>query len=182
MRVAEFCEKYPSVFHMTNEANWPSIQKYGLLSAKSLCKDLLELSQEETDQIISSHRPSSQTRHGIIFRDQKPLNESKLQSCLAGSGLTPAQWYTILNERVFFWTKRDRLDRFIAVYKNESRRVLEVDTARLLDRHLAQVELCQINSGATRMPNVFRSRASRHKPAELTVIGEVRDILTLLLR
>jgi hypothetical protein len=110
---------------------------------------------------------------------------------LRGSGLTPSEWYSILNERVFFWTNRDRLNRFLAVYKGEPCKVLEVDTAKLVERYEPQIELCHINSGATRMPNHLRSKASfrsvyefpysaKHKPAELTVLGHIEDILDLL--
>jgi len=182
---------YPSVFHVAHAANWPSIRTYGLLSSKSLCEKLLKLPEDETNQIISSHRPTARQQSGIVFRDQKPLNESKLLSCLRGSGLTPSEWYCILNERVFFWTNRTRLNRFLSVYKGEPCRVLEVDTAKLVERYEAQIELCHINSGATRMPDHFRSKASfrpisqfpyssKHKPVELTVLGQVADILDLL--
>jgi len=183
---------YPSVFHLANAANWQSIKEHGLLSSESLCKSLLRLSEDETYQIISSHRPTARRERGVTFRDQKPLNESKLLSCLRGSGLTPAQWYFILNQRVFFWTNRDRLNRFLSVYQGEPCKILKVDTAKLVERHGDRIELCHINSGATRMPDHYRSRASfrsisefhyssKHVPAELTVLGQVRDIVELLI-
>jgi hypothetical protein len=112
---------------------------------------------------------------------------------LQGSGLAPADWYAILNERVFFWTTRERLNRFLATYKGEPQKVLEVNTAKLLKHHGDNVEICHLNSGATRMPNHTRSRtsfckiadfnfSSKHQPVELTVIGGVEDILDLMKR
>jgi hypothetical protein len=66
-------------------------------------------------------------------------------------GMTPREWYELLNRRVFFWVEWKRLLKLLGAraYMDRPHLVLEVDTARLLKRHADRVTLSPINSGAT---------------------------------
>jgi hypothetical protein len=48
--------------------------------------------------------------------------------------MTPQQWYKLINSRVFFWVKEERLHRLLtaAEYVDFEHDVLTVDTASLL--------------------------------------------------
>lgn len=138
---------------MATQGSWDSVRQHGLLSTSALL-DLFEVEGSARAALESQRRPKSvEINHPILgsatIRDQKPLNEKLLLKCLEGMG--PSDWYRLLNEKVFFWADRERLDRFLCAgaYKQDSHDVLVVDTASLLSSHARRAALCRINSGAT---------------------------------
>jgi hypothetical protein len=145
---------FPRVWHMAEDGSWESIMEYGLLSTSALL-DLYGIHGEERSVLESARRPESVivSRDGLpnaIIRDQKPMTESALEKCLA-KGVTPRQWFEILNGRVFFWLSRDRLRGLLGAraYRGRPQTVLTVDTASLLNAHRDRIELSPLNSGAT---------------------------------
>jgi hypothetical protein len=153
MRPEEFIERYPRVWHMAEEGSWPLIEMHGLLSTTALL-DLFEITGEARVALESAHRRESTTiehpRFGTaVIRDQKPMNEITLGKCLVD--MAPTEWFENLNGRVFFWLSDDRLERMLGAgaYKARAHTVLTVDTAALFQRHLDQIALSTINSGAT---------------------------------
>jgi hypothetical protein len=85
-----------------------------------------------------------------VIRDQKPMSEGALNKCLQ-DGLTPRDWYRILNERTFFWLSRDRLRRLLRAraYRGRPQTILTLETRSLVEAHGDRIELSPINSGAT---------------------------------
>lgn len=201
--IAKLVDAYPRLYHVTSEGSWPFIEKHGLLSTEALL-DLFEISGAQRDQLLMSRRPEGVTIthpvHGrAIIRDQKPLIESRLRTALE-DGLQPTDWYELLNRRTFFWVSPDRVEtlRNARAYETLRQTLIEVDTARLLDRHAEKVNLCPMNSGATR-PMAFprgkqtflpineyafeerrRKRGLKHAVVELTVDYVVKDIRELV--
>jgi hypothetical protein len=126
------------------------------------------------------------------------MTDSGLQRALR-DGLSPTEWYQIINRKVFFWVNESRLDTLLRAqaYRSTPHLVLTVDTAALLGRHLDRVTLSPMNSGATRpMPHPrgretflalaeypFMDRIQRglEPVVELAVEGAVPDILELLI-
>ena len=91
------------------------------------------------------------TDYGTAWiRDQRPMSDAGLLRALANSDLRPRDWYRLLNRRVYFWTTEQRLNTMLSAeaYREKYHTVISLDTRRLLDRHLDQVELSAINSGA----------------------------------
>lgn len=137
---------------MAEQGTWGSIQKHGLLSTTALL-DLLGINGSQRDAIESCHRSESvilNHRLGrFIVRDQKPLRPSTLSSCL--QGVTPRDWYRLLNRMTFFWLTPERLETLLnaRAYRNRPHCVLTVDTRQLLERHENRITLCPINSGST---------------------------------
>jgi hypothetical protein len=80
------------------------------------------------------------------------MTDGGLLAALAGTALSPEDWYRFLNQRVFFWLTEERLFRMLAArsYRNEAHTVLVLDTRALVRDHLAHVKLSSLNSGATR--------------------------------
>jgi hypothetical protein len=137
---------------MAEAGTWESIRRHGLLSTSSLL-DLFEVTGTERERIESQRRPESVTithpKHGTaIIRDQKPMREAAIASCL--TDMTPRRWYELLNRRVFFWLTRKRLLTLLnaRAYKGKMHCVLTVDTARLIERHMERITLSPINSGS----------------------------------
>ena len=198
MTIDELVENFPRLYHMAEVGTWESIRKHGLLSTTALL-DLFEINGQERKQIESMHRPECVTinhpLHGTaVIRDQKPMRETTLLKCLRG--LSPAQWYELLNRRTFFWLHSERLSILLnaKAYRDRSHCVITVDTRQLVQRHADRVTLCPINSGSTiydpppRNGNSFykiadypfderrRTRGRKGAIAELVVEYSVPDI------
>jgi hypothetical protein len=189
---------------MAEAGTWPSIRERGLLSTSALL-DLYGIGGKARTQIESCRRPECVTiEHHIygpaVIRDQKPMSEKALRKCL--KGMTPTQWYRLLNSKVFFWLTAERIARLLSAraYRDREHTVLTVDTAILLQNHEADVTLSPINSGSTvynpqpRGANTFLSLANypfetwRRKRgrttaiAELAVTRDVADISKMVVR
>lgn len=200
----ELARIYPLLYHVAEEGAWDSIRRNGLLSTSALL-DLHEVRGQERSAMESEHRPTSRriehAAYGMaVIRDQRPLNEAKLRKCLVG--MTPSEWYRILNGRVFFWLTRRRLANLLSAgeYAHRTHCVITVDTALLLERHAPQVRLSPINSGSTLFDAKPRGRETflmldeypfheRRKRrgtsdaiAELTVEYGVPDIVAMTVR
>lgn len=197
MDADELVRRFPSLYHMAADGSWPSIASHGLLSATALL-DLFEVPEPRRTEIEGRCRPDSvvieHPQHGrAVIRDNKPLLESRLRGCLQ-DGLTPEEWYRLLNRRTFFWPTRKRVDGLLgaATYRSAPQLVLTVPTKQIVALHRNAIALSTINSGATRpfaWPRGastflsiddfdFESRRHRgqHAIAELTVDYAVPDI------
>ena len=189
---------------MGADGSWPSIARHGLLSTGALVElwqiasmgtraSLLE--QRRADSVAIEH-----PEHGIaVVRDHKPINEASLADALMD--MTREQWFEVLNERVFFFLQRRRLESLLGAHSKAPQIVITVDTASLVAAHEERIELCRINSGFAQPHNkVARTRqtflpiaeyphAERQTPrasgtdfAELTVLGGVPDIAEHVIR
>jgi hypothetical protein len=197
--IDQLIQTCPVLYHMAEAGSWGSIREYGLLSTSSLL-DLYAITGVERTVIESSNRQSSITIRSAnlgpaVIRDQKPMSDSSLRRALGGS-METAEWYRLLNERVFFWLNRDRLLRLLgaAAYREQVHDVIEVDTRALIDAHRSSITLSPINSGCTkpfphsRGPQTFKSfanyayedwvrkRGRREAVVELCVQGAVPKI------
>src|SRR5438270_5513544 len=95
------------VYHLLEATNWPSVQRHGLLSTQKLLR-LIDLSPAALKELSTTQR----TRHTVLsdrvsIRDQLPMPADALRKCLVG--MSPPDWYALLNGMVFFWCDRDRL-------------------------------------------------------------------------
>ena len=162
MNPQEFAARHPTLYHMAEQGSWNSIRSQGLLSTSALL-DLFEVTGPERYAIESGHRPAStqisHPHYGVaVIRDQKPMSETKLRSCLIG--LEPREWYELLNRKVFFWPTRERLIRLLGAraYRDSPHVVIEVETSILLEQLLTRTTLSPINSGSTVYTSVPRGR------------------------
>ena len=152
---AEFVQRYPRLYHMAEAGSWDGIRQHGLLSASALL-DLFDVVGKMRVDLEQRRRPECVTithaKHGsAVIRDQKPMDDRGLERALR-DGLTPQDWYALLNGRVFFWVSEERLARLLGAraYRLRRQTVLTVDTAGLLKQHVGRVTLSPINSGCTK--------------------------------
>jgi hypothetical protein len=155
MEPDELIEHYPLLYHMAADGGWESIARHGLLSTSALL-DLFEITGQRRTELESRHRPESvpidHPRYGRAWvRDQKPMDDAGLLRALQ-DGLTPEHWYRMLNQRVFFWLRPERLFRLLnaRAYRLQAHTVLTVDTAAVVREHAREITLSPINSGATK--------------------------------
>jgi hypothetical protein len=190
---------------MVDEDNWKSVAQRGLLSASTLIDELPDVEQRAS--LKRTFRPSTLVlQTGCRLRDQKPMPPDCLTRCL-DQPLQPADWYALVNERVFFWISAERLQRHRAACLDRAQVILAVDTEQLMARHAGEAEVTAFNSGnAKRLPArrgrrsfvPYRSwldkawleerasglppRPPAHPPIELVVRHAVPDILSMALR
>lgn len=201
MKEEELLKNYPRLYHMAQDASWESVVEHGLLSTTKLL-DLYKFEGEERRKLESERRPESvkislEGLAAVVVRDQKPMTRSALEKCLT-DGTTPEEWFETLNERVFFWLSKKRLQKLLGAkaYRNKPQTVITLDTASVVGAHRDIIRLSPINSGATIynpaprgrttfMPIAdfpFDDRRNVKKKAlndavvELTVMGGVPDI------
>lgn len=150
----ELLQNCPTLYHMAELGSWPSVQQHGLLSTSALL-DMYGVNGDERLDIESRHRPESVTIRAAgladaVVRDQKPMSDSGLRRALNGS-MSTAEWYRILNQRVFFWLTRERLLRLTnaGAYRDREHDVLELDARSLVYDYYGRITLSPINSGCT---------------------------------
>ena len=192
------------VYHMAEAANWPAIQRDGLLSASALL-DRVAMTEPQRDQLERCQRPRLCTlADGTQIRDQTPMPPEALARCLVG--LTPAEWYALINARVFFWLDPARLNRHLRACAPRSQVVLTMDAQQLIAAYVDRIALTPINTGnarrqpakrgaATFIPYTTwqasgwdseaaalgtRPRPRSHAPVELTVVGAIPAAMTFV--
>ena len=79
------------------------------------------------------------------------MTDSALRRCLA-DGLTPSDWYKMLNKRTFFWLTKERLNTLLCAgsYSEIWHDILVVDTRSLIEVHRDAITLTPMNTGNTR--------------------------------
>ena len=203
--LAELLRDCPSLFHVAERGSWPVIERHGLLSTSALL-DLYGVHGPGRDAVEAQRRPEGvvlfhPSLGRAVVRDQKPMDDASLRRCLC-DGLTPADWYRLLNGRVFFWLSRARLLRLLNArpYRHAAHDVLELDAAALVAAYADRITLSPINSGATRPFGVprglstflpiadypyeswRRTRPRGERVVELAVTGGVPDVARFVRR
>ena len=151
----ELLEDCPTLYHMAERQSWPAIREHGLLSTTALL-DLYGITGTERRAIESQRPPISIPLEKLglgraVVRDQFPMDDKGLARCLQ-DGLSPTDWYQLLNGKVFFWLTRKRLLRLLnaGTYREEEHDVLELETSPLLTSYKNQIWFCPMNSGCTK--------------------------------
>jgi hypothetical protein len=196
MTLEQLAELYPHIYHMAEADSWPSIRQHGLLSSNEIARRS-GAQGHEVHRLRRGHRATKVSvdvpgMGSVVLRDQIPMEPARIQRALP-EGVSAADWYELINERVFFWVAEERLHRLLngRQYGHLEHDVLTVSTASLLAAHADNVRLCHMNSGNTfpamtkRGPDIFKpiaayamnTRGRPKKPVvELTVLGGVPDI------
>jgi hypothetical protein len=143
---------YPELYHVAADGAWPSIERHGLLSTAALvtrwgvrqgAPQAAILTRRRGENIELTH-PSYGT---AVIRHQKAMHEPSLAGAL--DDLSPSEWYTMLNDRVFFFLQKNRLDELLAarLYRDDAHTVITVDTRSLVTAHEDDIELTRVNTG-----------------------------------
>lgn len=169
MEAREFAQRYPTLYHMADQAAWPSIQRHGLLSTKAIV-DLFSPDPDVRTAVLSEVRRKSFVlrRNGldaVTIRDQLPLKF--LDECLE-PGVARQEYLDALNGRVFFWLTEKRLQRLLnaRAYRGRPHVVVHIDTAAFLDVYEPTVELAAYNTGSAHVPNAPKRGPAVFVPLE----------------
>lgn len=138
-----------TLYHLAEEVNLGSIREHGLLSTARLLAQA-GIPEAERCVMLRRHRPECvRLPSGVLIRDQKPMPPKALAPAL-DNGLTPPDWYELLNGHVFLWPDRDRLERQRRACRGRPQAVLVFDGARLLRDFGGCARVSPINSGNAR--------------------------------
>jgi Family of unknown function (DUF7002) len=189
------------LYHLAEEANWPSIKQIGLLPAAELIARA-GLSGADRDRLERSQRVSHTVLpDGVEIRDQLRMPATALRACLVG--MDPTDWFALMNSRVFFSLDPTRLNGIRGRCEPRPQVVLALDTAGLMAGYGGRASVTSINSGhalrraARRGTGTFvpygawveygwaseaaqlgiRERRRSHRPAELTIAGAIPDVM-----
>jgi hypothetical protein len=190
-----------SLYHLAEAANWPVIQRDGLHCA-SILLDLAGIIGEDRERLEKHQRLTHiELPNRVQLRDQRPMPPAALATCLIG--LSPSEWYALINARVFFWLDPARLNRQRAACNPRPQVVLTVDASKLVAAYAEKIAVTPINTGNARRRPARRGaatfvpyaawltsawaseaaslgtpiRPSSHPPVELTVTGSIPDIM-----
>lgn len=153
MQLKTFIAHYPRLYHMAEEGTWPSIKTHGLLSTLAVLDRYCVIGPERL-ALEEEHRPSKLTvgaaGDSIVLRDQIPMPPKRLEEALI-DGTTPAQWYKLINSKVFMWAQEHRLFTLLnaRAYRKLTHDVLTIDTESLVRDYATKIMLCRMNSGNT---------------------------------
>ncbi len=129
------------------------------------------------------------------------MDDAGLRRCLPPT-MAPADWYRLLNSKVFFWLTPARLNRLLGArpYRDAEHDVLELATGPLVAAYRSAITLSPINSGSTRPFGVKRGletfsaidkydyafwrcrRPRGERVVELAVTGGIPDIARFVTR
>jgi hypothetical protein len=149
--------KIERLFHLAEADNLPSILEHGLLSTEQLL-ELTGMAASDRVPFLERHRLDGvRLSPSVAVRDQRPMPPSALAGAL-DDGMTPAEWYALLNSFVFLWPDHQRLERQRRACGARPQVVLVFDTEAVLDHVGDDALVSPINTGNARRKPARRSR------------------------
>ena len=179
-------------YHLSDRSNLEAISREGLFTAKQLI-EAAGLPEEHRRSIAGYRSSHIRLPTGAVIRDQGPMPPVALQRCL-DPGISPTQWYELVNSHVFFWLHANRLARHIGACAGRPQVVMKLHLHRLLEQYWRDAFVTPFNVGNARRraaPRGLRSfvrlqewltsrwdsearcgavvRARSHPPAEIAI-------------
>ena len=153
MDVAQLCSRFPKLWHVTFAGGWNGMQQQGLLRAV----DVDPIGSQELRLDVKRIRTPAGT---VTLRNQI---RSRIDPTPNLDGVTPSQWWRLINGRVYFFCRRAQAEVLTQSYlqQNFDQEVIEFDTQSLLEQLNAQVEITTVNAGVfPRAKGPTRGRAT----------------------
>jgi len=133
---------------LAESSNWPLIQRDGLLSATRLLA-AAGLAPADRERLQRAQRlQHTELPNQVHIRDQGPMPPAALERCLCG--MTPSDWYSAVNARVFFWLDPARLNRQRAACGARPQVVMIINAQALVAAYEERVAVTPINTGLRR--------------------------------
>jgi hypothetical protein len=187
-----------TLYHFADAVNGKSIEQHGLLSTTELLRRL-NADGATVAKVTTYRHDDIELPGGVRIRDQAPMPPEALARCL-DPGLSPDDWYCLINAHVFFWPSLDRVRRHGRALRARAQLLFTIDRAALLAGYNDRAFVTPFNVGNARRksarrglrtlcpvaswradgwrdesPSGERPRASSHPPAELLVSGSVPE-------
>jgi len=159
-RRARLMQPLERLYHLAEPDNLPSIREHGLMSTEKLL-GLIGMPDDERAAWLRQHRPNSvRLSDGVLIRDQRPMPPNALARALV-DGLSPADWYALLNRHVFLWPGRDRMELQRNACGDRPQVLLTFDGKALLERYGSEALVSPITPAGEPRTKSRRSREAR---------------------
>lgn len=194
MQSRDLIRLYPELFHVAADDSWPQIERHGLLSPTALvtrwgvkqgAPQAAILGRRRSESRILEH-PDFGT---AVLRHQKALHEPSLADSL--DDMSVAEWYDLLNDRVFFFLQRNRLNEVLGarLYRDDAHTVITLNTKSLVAAYEDEIELSALNSGYAqrhskepRGRDTFQSIEEFAHPSRAHAVTKTQDVAELAVR
>lgn len=140
MDLRQLATKFPKLWHVTFAGGWAGIHRNRLLRAVDV---------DPTH--AASIRPEPQVvqwDHGgaIVLRDQV---RSRTDPPASLDGVSPSQWWRLINGRVYFFPREADAERLVTAYlsKRRPQEVIKFRTTPALEDVATSVEVATVNAG-----------------------------------
>jgi hypothetical protein len=146
--VANFADRHPLLFHVTEQSSMQSIRRHGLLSAAALC-ELFQVSSARQSVLLDANRDQYESIEHVQYGSavlRRQLMRDHVMATRLAPGLNPPMWRRFINGMVFFFVDEARAVRLREYDRGREQIVLAWSTNSLMD---AGVELlaCRYNNG-----------------------------------
>jgi len=151
MDIEKFIKLRPHLYHLTDPINYGSIMSELKLNSTTRLAELVKMPGKtnylRTRRIGHEQPVFSKGNFKFRPRDQDPLVTDR--TILEGE-MTFGDWVYLLNCRVFFWAKKNDLEKHYNRYKKLGQNpfVFRVSTRELFDLNTTPPMFCHLNSGA----------------------------------
>ena len=194
MHSRDLIRLYPELFHVAADDSWPQIARHGLLSPTALVTRWGVKQGGPQAAILGRRRRESRVlehpEYGTaVLRHQKALHEPSLEESL--DDMTVSEWYDLLNDRVFFFLQRTRMETVLGapLYRDDAHTVITVNTTSLVAAYEDEIELSAINSGYAqrrstepRGRDTFQSIDEFRHPSRTHAATKTQDVAELAVR
>lgn len=179
MNLDQLADRFPVLWPVTFDGGWKGIADHGLLRAI----DVAELRcSEHRAEITPIEAPAG---FRVVLRDQI---RSRIDPTPYLDNLTPAEWWRVINSRVYFFCRQRDADVLVDAYlrRRHVQEVIKLRTSQVLRPVMDAVEVATVNAGVfprTKGPSRGRSTfvslsdfpaAQASKIKEITVQVPVR--------
>ena len=177
MNVTELAEHFPHLWHVTFAGGWEGIERRGLLRAADVDPEEADVFRPEVKTV------GAEDGSEVTLRDQVCSRADPTSSL---DGITPAEWWNLINSRVYFFQTEDGADKLRVAYLSQghAQEVLKIRTQAALQPVADDVEVTTVNAGVfprtkgpSRGPSTFMPLADFpvadvKKIREVTVAGK----------
>lgn len=161
----ELAAHLPRLYHVTDRAAWPMIERHGLLTTDQIAERFVSdpaererlRTERRTDFVVVHDGPDGR----VTVNDNLPLHYGPLAGKL-DDGLSPPEWLRILNGRVYFWPDMERGAGFLRAGRRGGREklLLVFDTRSLAAACEGRLDLAPFNTGSAIRVPARRGRAT----------------------
>jgi hypothetical protein len=140
MELGEFSRRYPYLWHATFPGGWDGIRRVGFLRPADLVKGCDAARRGDPSSVPG---PSNVE---VVLRDQLPSGRDPAPNL---DGVPPAEWWRLINSRIYFFCHESGLKTLIKSYRKRgfAQDVIKVRTKALLLPVADAVEVTTVNSG-----------------------------------
>jgi hypothetical protein len=138
--IGQLTKQFSALWHVTFAGGWDGIQQLGLLRAIDIAPDRCDELRLEPNEVDG---PGGTP---IVLRNQL---RSRIDPTPYLVKMTPAEWWRLVNSRVYFFCRQADLDTLVGAYvqRGLAQDVIKLRTRRALEDVADMIEVTTVNAG-----------------------------------